>query len=75
MNLPRKHTDEKGLIAVSRSAVEAAEDSREIAVKKLDEMRLANERQASADTQRYRRDKPTTRFGRKTRPSRTRRSH
>ena len=45
-----RHTDEKGLIAVSRSAVEAAEDSREIAVKKLDEIRLANERQASADT-------------------------
>jgi outer membrane protein OmpA-like peptidoglycan-associated protein len=45
-----RHTDEKGLIAVSRSAVEAAEDSREIAVKKLDEMRLASERQASADT-------------------------
>jgi len=45
-----KHLDEKGLIAVSRSAVEAAEDSREIAVKKLDEIRLANERQASADT-------------------------
>ncbi len=45
-----RHTDEKGLIAVSRSAVEAAEDSREIAVKKLDEIRLANERKASADT-------------------------
>jgi len=45
-----RHLDEKGLIAVSRSAVEAAEDSREIAVKKLDEMRLASERQASADT-------------------------
>ena len=45
-----RHTDEKGLIAVSRSAVEASEDSREIAVKKLDEIRLANERQASADT-------------------------
>jgi outer membrane protein OmpA-like peptidoglycan-associated protein len=46
-----RHTDEKGLIAVSRSAVEAAEDSREIAVKKLDEIRLANERQASSDAQ------------------------
>jgi outer membrane protein OmpA-like peptidoglycan-associated protein len=45
-----RHLDEKGLIAVSRSAVEAAEDSREIAVKKLDEIRLATERQASADT-------------------------
>jgi outer membrane protein OmpA-like peptidoglycan-associated protein len=46
-----RHPDEKGLIAVSRSAVEAAEDSREIAVKKLDEIRLAHERQASSDAQ------------------------
>ncbi|MGA2970834.1 MAG: OmpA family protein, partial [Acidimicrobiales bacterium] len=46
-----KHLDDKGLIAVSRSAVEASEDSREIAVKKLDEIRLANERQASTDAQ------------------------
>ena len=46
-----RHLDEKGLIAVSRSAVEAAEDSREIAVKKLDEIRLANERQDSSDAQ------------------------
>jgi uncharacterized protein (DUF39 family) len=34
------------LIAVSASAVQTSEDAREIAVKKLDEMRLANERQA-----------------------------
>jgi outer membrane protein OmpA-like peptidoglycan-associated protein len=46
-----RHLDEKGLIAVSRSAVEAAEDAREIAVKKLDEIRLSNERQASSDAQ------------------------
>src|SRR5208282_1662512 len=45
-----RHLDEKGLIAVSREAVQTAEDAREIAVKKLDEIRLANERQASADT-------------------------
>jgi outer membrane protein OmpA-like peptidoglycan-associated protein len=46
-----KHFDEKGLIAVSREAVQTSEDAREIAVKKLDEMRLANERQASSDAQ------------------------
>jgi outer membrane protein OmpA-like peptidoglycan-associated protein len=46
-----KHLDEKGLIAVSREAVQTAEDAREIAVKKLDEIRLANERQASSDAQ------------------------
>ncbi len=45
-----RHLDEKGLIAVSREAVQTSEDAREIAVKKLDEIRLANERQASADT-------------------------
>jgi outer membrane protein OmpA-like peptidoglycan-associated protein len=44
-----RHLDDKGLIAVARSAVEASEDAREIAVKKLDEIRLANERQASSD--------------------------
>ncbi|MGA7294198.1 MAG: OmpA family protein [Terriglobales bacterium] len=47
----RKHIDDKPLIAVSRDAVQTAEDAREIAVKKLDEIRLANERQASADSQ------------------------
>ena len=46
-----RHLDDKGLIAVARSAVEASEDAREIAVKKLDEIRLANERQASSDAQ------------------------
>ncbi len=45
-----RHLDEKGLIAVSREAVQTSEDAREIAVTKLDEIRLANERQASADT-------------------------
>ncbi|MCU1300762.1 MAG: OmpA/MotB domain protein [Candidatus Sulfotelmatobacter sp.] len=47
----RKHIDKKPLIAVSREAVQTAEDAREIAVKKMDELRLANERQDSADAQ------------------------
>jgi outer membrane protein OmpA-like peptidoglycan-associated protein len=47
----RKHIDRKPLIAVSREAVQTAEDAREIAVKKMDEVRLANERQASSDAQ------------------------
>jgi len=46
-----KHIDQKSLIAVSREAVQTSEDAREIAVKKLDEVRLANERQDSADSQ------------------------
>ena len=46
----RKHIDTKPLIAVSREAVQTSEDAREIAVKKLNEIRLANERQASADS-------------------------
>ena len=46
-----KHIDKKPLIAVSREAVQTAEDARDIAVKKMDEMRLANERQNSADAQ------------------------
>jgi outer membrane protein OmpA-like peptidoglycan-associated protein len=44
-----KHLDRKPLIAVSREAVQTAEDARAIAVKKMDEVRLANERQDSAD--------------------------
>jgi outer membrane protein OmpA-like peptidoglycan-associated protein len=47
----RKHVDKKPLIAVAREAVQTAEDAREIAVKKMDEIRLANERQDSADAQ------------------------
>ena len=46
-----KHLDRKQLIAVAREAVQTAEDARAIAVKKLDELRLANERQDSADAQ------------------------
>jgi outer membrane protein OmpA-like peptidoglycan-associated protein len=44
-----RHDDRKPLIAVSRQAVQTAEDAREIAVKKIDEMRLAEERQTSSD--------------------------
>jgi outer membrane protein OmpA-like peptidoglycan-associated protein len=47
----RKHIDRKPLIAVAREAVQTAEDAREIAVKKMDDVRLANERQDSADAQ------------------------
>jgi outer membrane protein OmpA-like peptidoglycan-associated protein len=46
-----KHAPKKQLIAVSREAVQTAEDARAIAVKKMDDVRLANERQASADAQ------------------------
>jgi outer membrane protein OmpA-like peptidoglycan-associated protein len=46
-----KHIDRKPLIAVSREAVQTAEDARAIAVKKMDDVRLANERQDSADAQ------------------------
>jgi outer membrane protein OmpA-like peptidoglycan-associated protein len=41
----------KALIATSREAVQTAEDARAIAVKKINEERLANERQNSADAQ------------------------
>jgi outer membrane protein OmpA-like peptidoglycan-associated protein len=47
----RRHIDKKPLIAVSREAVQTAEDARAIAVKKMDEVRLANERQDSSDAQ------------------------
>jgi outer membrane protein OmpA-like peptidoglycan-associated protein len=46
-----RHIDRKPLIAVAREEVQTAEDAREIAVKKLDEIRLANERHASLDAQ------------------------
>jgi len=46
-----KHVDKKPLIAISREAVQTAEDAREIAVKKMDDVRLADERQDSADEQ------------------------
>ena len=47
----KKHIDNKPLIAVSREAVQTAEDARAIAVKRMDDERLANERQASSDAQ------------------------
>src|SRR5438105_2737941 len=46
-----KHIDKKPLIATSREAVQTAEDARAVAVKKMDDVRLANERQDSADAQ------------------------
>jgi outer membrane protein OmpA-like peptidoglycan-associated protein len=46
-----KHIETKPMIAVCRDAVQTAEDAREIAVKKLDEIRLANERQESANSE------------------------
>ena len=46
-----RHSDRKALIAKSRETVQTAEDAREIAVKRIDEDRLASERQNSADAQ------------------------
>lgn len=46
-----KHSSKKELIATSRDAVQTAEDARAIAVKKVSEERLANERQSAADAQ------------------------
>jgi len=45
------HGERKPLIAVSREVVQTAEDAREIAVKKIDEQRQANDLQASSDAQ------------------------
>jgi outer membrane protein OmpA-like peptidoglycan-associated protein len=46
-----KNIQKKPLIAVAREAVQTAEDARAIAVKRIDEERQTNERQASADAQ------------------------
>ena len=46
-----KHVEKKPLIAAARQAVQTAEDAREIAVKKIEEDRLASERQNSSDAQ------------------------
>lgn len=46
-----KHSSKKELIATSREAVQTAEDARAIAVKKIDQERLANERQSSQNAQ------------------------
>jgi outer membrane protein OmpA-like peptidoglycan-associated protein len=45
-----KHTDRKAMIGVAREVVQTAEDARAITVKKIDEERVANERQAAANT-------------------------
>ena len=45
------HIERKQLIAVAREEVQTAEDARQIAVKKMDEQRLADERQTAADAQ------------------------
>ncbi len=46
-----KHIDKKPMIAVAREAVQTAEDARAITVKKIDQERLDNERQAAANAQ------------------------
>ena len=46
-----KHSDRKAMIGVAREAVQTAEDARAITVKKIEEERLENERQAAADAQ------------------------
>jgi len=46
-----RHVDRKPLIAISREVVQTAEDARAIAVKKMGDVRLENERQDSADAQ------------------------
>jgi outer membrane protein OmpA-like peptidoglycan-associated protein len=47
----RKHIDRKPLVAVARDAVQTAEDARAVTVKKIDQERLENERQAAANAQ------------------------
>ncbi len=46
-----QHVEKKPLIAAAREAVQTAEDAREIAVKRIEENRLANERRTSSDAQ------------------------
>ncbi len=45
------HGSRKPLIALARETVQTAEDAREIAVKKMDDVRLDSERQAAATSQ------------------------
>ena len=45
------HPSSQDLIATSRQVVQTAEDARTVAVKRIEEARLANERQASTDAQ------------------------
>jgi len=47
----RKHIDRKPLVAVARDAVQTAEDARAVTIKKIDQERLENERQAAANAQ------------------------
>ena len=47
----KKNVDRKPMIALAREAVQTAEDARAIAVKRMDDERQANDRQASADAQ------------------------
>jgi outer membrane protein OmpA-like peptidoglycan-associated protein len=47
----QRHYERKPMIALARETVQTAEDARAIAVKKMDEQRQADERQASADAQ------------------------
>jgi outer membrane protein OmpA-like peptidoglycan-associated protein len=47
----RRHYERKPMIALARETVQTAEDARAIAVKKIDEQRQADERQASSDAQ------------------------
>jgi outer membrane protein OmpA-like peptidoglycan-associated protein len=47
----RRHVERKQLIAVAREEVQTAEDAREIAVRKIEALRLADEQQAAADAQ------------------------
>jgi outer membrane protein OmpA-like peptidoglycan-associated protein len=47
----QNHSSKKQLIATSRETVQTAEDARSIAVKKIEEARRADERQASSDAQ------------------------
>jgi outer membrane protein OmpA-like peptidoglycan-associated protein len=46
-----RHIEKNALITVAREEVQAAEDAREIAVRKIDETLQAEQRQASADAQ------------------------
>ncbi len=45
-----KHSNRKAMIGVAREVVQTAEDARAITVKKIEQERLENERQAAADT-------------------------
>jgi outer membrane protein OmpA-like peptidoglycan-associated protein len=46
-----KHSDRKAIIGVAREVVQTAEDARAITVKKIEQERLENERQAAANAQ------------------------